>query len=108
MPLFVLFSKKQQNLKLSSAALEMALHGLIIDNKGELSFLNSIYAGYLCMLLISSTDFFSIFSQNFFREHYHSVKRFGSIPGSAFCRSWSGSNPFARAISRRPKSPLST
>ena len=45
----------------------MALHGLIIDNKDELSFLNCVYAGYLCMLLISSADFFPFSPKSSFR-----------------------------------------
>ena len=51
--------------------------------------------------------FFKIdFSEKFFQEHYQSVKWFESRSGPTFCRSWFGSNLFAKIISRRRKLPL--
>ena len=59
------------------------------------------------LIFLSPADFF--FKINFFKtlfqEHYQSVKQFGSRSGPTFCRSWSGSKPFAKDISRQ-KSPL--
>ena len=48
---------------------------------------NSLHAGYFCMLLLSSADFFIFFFKIVFQEHYQSVKRFRSRSGPTFCRS---------------------
>ena len=61
----------------------------------------------LCMLVnfLCCWLFQIFFSKNFW-EHYQSARRCGSRSGPTFCRSWSGSNLFAKVISRRQKSPL--
>ena len=73
--------------------------------------LNSWHAGYFfhafsCRLL----TFFSklTFSKDPFRsrQHYQSVKQFGSRSGPTERRSWSWSKLFAKANSRRQKLPL--
>ena len=60
------------------------------------------------MLLFLSADFFlkiNIFKK-LFQEHYQSVRQFGSKSRLTFCRSWSRSKLFAKAISTHQKSPL--
>ena len=56
-----------------------------------------------CRLL---TFFKIIFFKKFFHEHYQNVKQFGSRSEPTLCRSWSGSNLFAKIISRQLKSPI--
>ena len=48
----------------------------------------------------------TFFIKKNFKEHYQSVKQFGSRSGPTFCRPWSGSKLFAKVISRWQKSPL--
>ena len=49
--------------------------------------------------------FFKIsFFKKFFQEHWQSVKQLGPRSGRTFCRAWSGSNLFAKIISRQHKS----
>ena len=67
--------------------------------------INSLHAGFVFMLLLSSADFFSklTFFQKFIQEHNQGVKQLGFRLGPTFCWSWSGSKMFAMVISRRQK-----
>ena len=61
------------------------------------------YACFFCCLWIFLK---LLFFKNIFQEYHQSVKQFGSRSGPTFCRFWSGSKLFAKAITRWQKSPL--
>ena len=52
---------------------------------------------FCCLLILFKINF----SEKFFQEYHLSVKQIGSRSGPTFCRAWSGSNLFAKAMSRR-------
>ena len=65
---------------------------------------NSLHAGYCFIIFCRLQIIFKInFFENFFQEHYWSVKLFGSRSGLTVsqCQAWSGSKLFAKIISRR-------
>ena len=67
--------------------------------------LGNFFTCFCCRLL----DFLNInFFKKFFKEHYQSVKWFGSRSGPTFCWSWSDSKLFSKIISRQQKLPLAS
>ena len=118
---FLLFLKKRQNLQFSSAgiiggALRVNLqHSRCKHQKAS----SSPFSKKMCDSQFSSSGVYKesyslppgkffplfcrllIFSKSTFSKNSFSVKQFGSRSGPTFCRDWSGSNLFAKVISRR-------
>ena len=63
---------------------------------------NSLPPEKLFILFCRLLFFFKInFFEKFFQEYYLRVKQIGSRSGPTFCQAWSGSNLFAKVISRQ-------
>ena len=60
----------------------------------------------LTVCMLGNLHAFLLFFKKIFLEYHQSVKQLGSRSGLTFCQAWSGSELFAKVISRWQKLPL--